>query len=78
MHGGLIEVPGCADPLEAIRAHQAALAAIRTGVPATVETIATTRELLGVDRALAFHAVTPAEVNDELDERSQPWPASAT
>jgi 2,3-dimethylmalate lyase len=42
--------------LEKVRAQRAALAAIRAGSPATAETIATVRELLDADGAMAFHA----------------------
>jgi 2-methylisocitrate lyase-like PEP mutase family enzyme len=42
--------------LETIRAQRAALVALRTGQPATPETLATAREVVGADEAIAFHA----------------------
>jgi 2-methylisocitrate lyase-like PEP mutase family enzyme len=42
--------------LEKIRAQRAALAAMRTGTPATAETLTTVRDLLHADEAMAFGA----------------------
>lgn len=41
--------------LESINAQQAALAALRDGRPATSQSIALAREVVGVDEAIAFH-----------------------
>jgi 2,3-dimethylmalate lyase len=48
--------------LEKIRAQRAALASLTAGRPATVETIGTARDLLGVDAALAFQAGRPYDL----------------
>ncbi|MET0460223.1 MAG: isocitrate lyase/PEP mutase family protein [Ilumatobacteraceae bacterium] len=42
--------------LETIRAQRDALAALRAGRPATTETLATARQVVGADEAIAFHA----------------------
>jgi hypothetical protein len=42
--------------LEKIRVQRAALAAMRTGTPATAETLTTVRDLLHADEAMAFGA----------------------
>jgi 2-methylisocitrate lyase-like PEP mutase family enzyme len=42
--------------LETIRAQRTALAALRAGQPATLETLATARQVVGADAAIAFHA----------------------
>jgi hypothetical protein len=65
--------------LEKIRAQRDALAAIKSGASATDETVATARELLRVDRALAFsRRGRPVDVDSALDEESRSWHASAT
>ena len=47
--------------LESINAQQAALSALRNGLPATGQSIALAREVVGVDDAIAFHnAASPA------------------
>ena len=42
--------------LETIRAQRTALVALRAGQPATPETLATARQVVGADEAIAFHA----------------------
>jgi 2-methylisocitrate lyase-like PEP mutase family enzyme len=65
--------------LEKIRAQRSALAAIESGESATVETMATARELLRVDSALAFsRRGGPVDAGGALDDGSRSWPASAT